>query len=56
MRRAAKGKAQESSGSSLLSIQENGKLEDLLGRRCVVSSRHLSAGTGPNVKMGRGDG
>ncbi|XP_056319548.1 actin nucleation-promoting factor WAS [Danio aesculapii] len=38
MRRAAKGKAQESSSSSLLSIQENEKLEDLLGRRCVSLS------------------
>ncbi|KAK9970520.1 hypothetical protein ABG768_026458 [Culter alburnus] len=38
MRRAAKGKGQESAGSSLLSPQENERLEDLLGRRCVSLS------------------
>ncbi|XP_051524415.1 actin nucleation-promoting factor WAS-like isoform X2 [Myxocyprinus asiaticus] len=42
-----KGKGQESLGSSLLSPQENERLEDLLGRRCVVSSGALSTGTGP---------
>ncbi|XP_067269826.1 actin nucleation-promoting factor WAS isoform X1 [Pseudorasbora parva] len=38
MRRAAKGKSQESAGSLLLSPQENERLEDLLGRRCVSLS------------------
>ncbi|XP_016087230.1 wiskott-Aldrich syndrome protein homolog [Sinocyclocheilus grahami] len=33
--RASKGKGQERVGSSLLSPQENERLEDLLGRRCM---------------------
>lgn len=37
MSRGSKSKV-ESSRSSLLSLQENEKLEDLLGRRCAVSS------------------
>lgn len=37
MKRAPKGKGLESMGSSLLSPQENERLEDLLGRRCMVS-------------------
>ncbi|XP_042618230.1 wiskott-Aldrich syndrome protein homolog isoform X1 [Cyprinus carpio] len=38
MKRATKGKGQESVGSSLLSQQENERLEHLLGRRCVSLS------------------
>ncbi|XP_050972976.1 LOW QUALITY PROTEIN: actin nucleation-promoting factor WAS [Labeo rohita] len=38
MKRASKAKGQESVGSSLLSPQENERLEDLLGRRCVSLS------------------
>ncbi|XP_073674677.1 uncharacterized protein wasa [Garra rufa] len=38
MKRASKGKGQESVGSSLLTSQENEKLEDLLGRRCMSLS------------------
>ncbi|XP_052418618.1 actin nucleation-promoting factor WAS [Carassius gibelio] len=38
MKRAPKGKGQENVGSSLLSTQENERLEDLLGRRCVSLS------------------
>ncbi|XP_016317478.1 wiskott-Aldrich syndrome protein [Sinocyclocheilus anshuiensis] len=38
MKRASKGKGQEHVGSSLLSPQENERLEDLLGRRCVSLS------------------
>uniref|UniRef100_A0A8C1KRL2 WASP actin nucleation promoting factor a n=1 Tax=Cyprinus carpio TaxID=7962 RepID=A0A8C1KRL2_CYPCA len=38
MKRALKGKGQENVGSSLLSPQENERLEDLLGRRCVSLS------------------
>ncbi|KAL1269871.1 hypothetical protein QQF64_032160 [Cirrhinus molitorella] len=38
MKRASKGKGQESVGSSLLTLQENERLEDLLGRRCVSLS------------------
>jgi len=42
MRRASKEKGQENAGSFLLSLQENERLEDLLGRRCVVSSEAFS--------------
>ncbi|XP_051950188.1 actin nucleation-promoting factor WAS [Xyrauchen texanus] len=38
MRRGTKVKGQESMGHSLLSPQENERLEDLLGRRCVSLS------------------
>uniref|UniRef100_A0A673HMK1 Wiskott-Aldrich syndrome protein-like n=1 Tax=Sinocyclocheilus rhinocerous TaxID=307959 RepID=A0A673HMK1_9TELE len=38
MKRATKGKGQENVGSSLLSPQENERLEHLLGRRCVSLS------------------
>ncbi|XP_056116907.1 actin nucleation-promoting factor WAS-like [Rhinichthys klamathensis goyatoka] len=38
MRRASKEKGQENAGCSLLSPQENERLEDLLGRRCVSLS------------------
>lgn len=51
MRRAAKGKGQESAGSSLLSPQENERLEDLLGRRCVVSSGALRTDTRLKVNL-----
>ncbi|KAK3566353.1 hypothetical protein QTP86_032329 [Hemibagrus guttatus] len=35
MKRRSKEKSQEKAGSRLLNIQENEKVEDLLGRRCV---------------------
>ncbi|CAM4716516.1 unnamed protein product [Leuciscus chuanchicus] len=38
MRRTSKEKGQENAGCSLLSPQENERLEDLLGRRCVSLS------------------
>ena len=44
MSRGSKSKL-ESARSSLLSLQENEKLEDLLGRRCAVSSE-LIGGAG----------
>lgn len=58
MKRASKAKGQESVGSSLLSPQENERLEDLLGRRCVVSkSRGLQCRPEGNLhsrrKMGK---
>ncbi|KPP66774.1 hypothetical protein Z043_114692, partial [Scleropages formosus] len=45
MSRGQKSKTQENSPSSLLSIQENERLVDLLGRRCVVCKSALSLQT-----------
>lgn len=45
MSRGSKTKV-ESAHSSLLSLPENEKLEDLLGRRCAVSSEVTREGRG----------
>lgn len=50
MKRGTKNKSQESVGSSLLRPQENERLEELLGRRCVVSFMRLSGG-GTRMKI-----